>query len=309
MTKRIIITGGSGFIGQAVTQMLLQKDYEVIILSRNPDKHRADKNGKLRFAGWDAGSAAGWADLADGAAAIINLAGENIGSGYWTESRKKRILESRKNAGHAVTEAVKAAKRKPEAVIQASAVGAYGSRGDGVLDESAATGSGFLSRVTDAWEHSTRGVGEEGVRQVVVRLGIALGEGGLFIPRIKIPFLFFVGGHLGSGEQWISWIHRLDIAGGILFLLEQKTSEGVYNLTSPHPVKAKDFYAAIGKQLHRPSWLHIPAPVLKLIFGEMAEEMFLPSQRVVPRRLQEDGFGFQFGRLEKALSDIFSGDS
>ncbi len=302
--SRVIITGGTGFIGRPLSQRLVDKGYEVICLTRNASLAKEKWGNRVKFVDWNGRNAVGWGGYAEGASAIINLAGDNIAAGRWNERKKQRIIQSRLHAGEAVVKAVKSVKNKPGVVIQASAIGYYGNRGDELLDESSSTGEGFLAEVTRKWEASTQEVETEGVRHVVIRTGMVLGKDGGALVRFVQPFRFFLGGHVGAGEQWNSWIHIEDVVQSILFLMEKYDSCGIFNLTAPRPLKNKDFSSAIGEVLGRPSWLPIPGFLLKILFGELAEEMLLSGQRVCPKRLEDSGYGFIFPEAKKALEDV-----
>ena len=308
MSKRVIISGATGFIGNALCRELIGGGYEVVGLSRNPEMGKALLPGQVKVVKWDTKSSQGWADYADGAYAIVNLAGENIASGGWTRERKKRILQSRLDAGEAVVEAVEKAKHKPAVIIQASGIGYYGDSGDEILDETSSPGSGFLVEVAKQWEKTTKKVESFGVRQVIIRTGVVLGENGGFLSRVVLPYRFFVGGHMGNGKQWIPWIHVEDEVRAIRFLIEKKDLQGVFNLSSPHPLTSRDFSRTLGKVMKKPSWLPVPGFVLRLFFGEMASELILAGQRALPKRLQKSGFKFQYPDLESALSQILSHD-
>ena len=308
MSKRVIISGATGFIGNALCRELIGGGYEVVGLSRNPEMGKALLPGQVKVVKWDTKSSQGWADYADGAYAIVNLAGENIASGGWTRERKKRILQSRLDAGNAVVEAVEKAKYKPAVIIQASGIGYYGDSGDEILDETSSPGSGFLVEVAKQWEKTTEKVESFGVRQVIIRTGVVLGENGGFLSRVVLPYRFFVGGHMGNGKQWIPWIHVEDEVRAIRFLIEKKDLQGVFNLSSPHPLTSRDFSRTLGKVMKKPSWLPVPGFVLRLFFGEMASELILAGQRALPKRLQKSGFKFQYPDLESALSQILSHD-
>jgi uncharacterized protein (TIGR01777 family) len=302
---RVIILGATGFIGRALSQSLIKEGYEVVALSRNKIKGREILGEMVRIAEWDSKSAEGWEDLANDAYAVINLVGENLSSGRWTQKRKKSILESRLNAGRAVNMAIQRVQNKPKVVIQASAVGYYGSRSDEILDESSDPGEGFLSEVAVKWEDSTKEV-EPQVRRVIVRTSPVLGRGGGILSRLIQPFRFFLGGPPGSGKQWFSWIHLDDEVGAIRFLMEREDLQGVFNLTAPEQLMMKDFYHTLGKAMRRPSWLPIPGFVLRLFFGETAQETILSGQRVVPKRLMEAGYKFIYPKVEEALKEILS---
>ena len=234
---RVIVTGGTGFIGKALCALLVQKGYEVVVLSRSAGKMKTDGTTTVK---WDARSADNWGDYADGALAIVNLAGRNIAAQPWSEKVKKDLLQSRVQAGKAVLEAVESAANKPGVVIQGSAIGYYGSHKDKIFDESAARGSGFLASLTEQWEASTAAVEDRGVRRAIIRTGIVLGSDGGMLPRLLLPFRFFMGGTPGSGAQWFSWIHLHDEVMAICYLMENKELSGVFNLTAPEPVTLRE---------------------------------------------------------------------
>ena len=309
MTKdaimRVIITGATGFIGRALCKEL-HGSYEVIALSRDAESARQSLGDTAKVVQWDARTPTGWDREADGALAIVNLAGENVGSGRWNTARKTRILQSRLNATQAVVEAVKGLQNRPKVVIQASAVGYYGPRQDEQLDEDSTPGEGFLANVCRQVEHSVKEFEKLGVRCVVIRTGVVLGRGGGALPRLILPFQLYLGGHLGTGKQWFSWISLEDEVGAIRFLMENEQLRGVFNLTAPKPVTMKEFCQILGKVLNRPAWLNVPAFAARLALGEMADEMLLSGQRVLPARLPAAGFKFMHPDLEKALSDILN---
>ena len=300
---RIVITGGAGLIGRALAAELVASGYEVAILSRNPQRVGGLPPG-VRLEKWDGRTAQGWGYLADGAWAIVNLAGENLAGGRWTAAQKERIRQSRLRAGQAVVEAVRAAARKPAVVVQASGVGCYGPRGDEEVTEEAPPGADFLGRLAAEWEASTAPVEALGVRRAVIRSGVVLSLEGGALPRLALPFRFFLGGPLGSGRQWTPWIHIADEVGAIRFLLEHGEARGPYNLAAPHPVTNRELARALGRVLHRPAWLPVPAPALQALLGEMSA-VLLTGQRAVPKRLLEAGFVFRFPEIEAALQNLF----
>lgn len=301
---RIIVTGGTGFVGKVLCCKLSAAGYDVVVLSRDPAKARGQLGNRVTVVEWDAKSAAGWSEYLDGALGIVNLAGENIGSGYWTRAKKQRILNSRVDAGRAVSEAIERAANRPKVLVQVSAVGYYGDSGDDILDERSSNGAGFLADVTRQWEGSTAEVEAAGVRRAVVRLGVVLGRGGGVLARMTLPFRFFVGGHFGSGDQWFSWVHIEDVAEAIIFLIETDDLAGPFNLVGPDPVRARDFCRILGNTLNRPSWLPVPGLILRLALGEMARELLLAGQRVIPNRLLEAGYEFRYPELGSALQDL-----
>lgn len=306
MTKRILITGATGFVGRPLSIALAKAGYEVVALTRRRAETEKIFAGRVKFIEWDATSAGGWAELAEGALAIVNLAGDNIGAGRWNEKKKLRIVESRLNAGMAVVEAIRSAEHKPQVLIQASGVGYYGDRGDELLDENSSNGTGFLADVARQWEASVQEVTEMGVRLATIRLGVVLGPNGGVMSRLIPPFRFFAGGHPGSGRQWLPWIHIDDAIGVIRFLIESADCKGPFNVTSSEPTRSKDFYNLLGKSMHRPAFFPMPAFALKLVLGEMATELLLPSTKAIPKKLLEAGYEFIFSNTSSAFSDILN---
>ncbi len=299
---RVIITGGSGLIGRALTANLTNDGHEVIVLSRQPETG-ADLPTGAKATRWDGRSAAGWGHLADGAKAIINLAGENIASGRWTPERKRAIRNSRTNAGQAVVEAVEAAANKPSVVIQASAVGYYGPRNGQEVTEDTPAGDDFLAQICAEWEASTVPVEAKGVRRAIIRTGVVLSPDGGALPRMLLPFKLFAGGPLGSGRQWFPWIHLADEVAAIRYLIDHQTARGPFNLTAPTPLTNAEFGRVLGRVLGRPAVMPTPGFALRLAFGEMAT-VLLDGQQAVPRRLQELGFTFRFPEAEAALRNL-----
>ncbi|KHK04196.1 TIGR01777 family oxidoreductase [Desulfovibrio sp. TomC] len=302
---RVVILGGSGFIGRALTRSLVGDGHEVVVVSRRGGNR--PPAGGVVFAPFDGKSGQGWAHHLEGAFALVNLAGENIASGYWTKARKARILNSRVAAGRAVMDALGRVDAKPAALLQGSAVGYYGDRGEVLTVEDAPRGRGFLADVAGEWEASTAVASALGVRRVLLRTAVVLGRGGGALPRMLAPYRFFLGGPLGSGRQWFPWIHLDDEVRAIRFLLEREEAVGPYNLAAPEAVTQEDLAAAIGKALARPSRLRIPETVLRLALGQMAQELFLQGARIVPHELLRLGFSFRFPTLAAALDDILGG--
>ncbi len=300
---RIIITGGTGLIGRPLAAELAGAGHEVIVLSRNPARAAGLAPG-VQVVKWDGRTADGWGQLADGAGAIVNLAGEGIADSRWNEARKRSIRESRVQAGQAVVQAVQAAQQKPQVVVQASAVGYYGPRGPEIIDESAPAGNDFLAQVCVDWEASTAPVEALGVRRAIARTGIVLSLAGGALPKMLLPFKFFAGGKIGSGQQGFPWIHLNDEVAALRFLLENPQASGPFNLAAPNPPTNAEFVKAIGEAMGRPSAIPAPAFALKLGFGEMST-VLLDGQRTAPRRLLDLGFQFRFTDPVVALRDLF----
>lgn len=304
---RIVVAGGTGLIGQPLVEALAADGNDIVVLSRNPDRHVNRVPDRVTMARWDAVTVGKWATHIDGSDAVINFAGENLAGesffpGRWTEEKKHRIRESRVKAGKAIVEAIKNVENKPNVLIQASAVGYYGPSGDEIITESSHPGDDFLALVCIEWESTTADVESLGVRQVVTRTGLILSTEGGPLPRLLPVYRLFVGGYFGDGKQWWPWIHMEDEIRAIRFLLESETASGAYNLTAPNPVTNRDFGKTLGKVMGRPSIMPVPGFALHLMLGEVASTV-LVSQRVVPRSLEELGFTFQFEELEPALRD------
>jgi hypothetical protein len=304
---RVIITGGTGLIGTRLASSLIADGHEAVILSRNPARTKGTPAG-ARLEAWDAHTANGWGELAEGAGAIVNLAGLPLGgAGFlpprWTPALKQRILDSRRNAALACLEAIKRAQTKPAVLIQASAIGYYGVHGDEILDEKASPGSDFAAQTCVVWEESSAPVEALGVRRAVIRTGLVLDAAGGVFTRLALPFKLFAGGPFGDGQQWMSWIHLDDEISAIRLLIREKSAQGAFNLTAPNPVQNRDFARTLGKVMHRPAFMPAPSFAFRLAFGEVAT-LILDGQRVIPARLQEFGFQFKFETLEPALADI-----
>ena len=305
---RVVITGGTGLIGRALAANLAADGHEVIVLSRSPERAPHLPDG-VQVERWDARTAEGWGHLADGAAAIVNLAGASLaGEGFfptrWTPERLRLIRESRLHASRAVVEAVAQAEQKPRVVVQSSTVGYYGYHGDEILTEEAGPGDDWAARfVAQEWEPSTLPVEEMGVRRVVIRSGVVLSTEDGALPRLLLPFRLFAGGPMGSGKQWYSLIHIQDHARALRFLIETEEARGAFNLTSPNPVTNGALAKLIGRIMGRPAFIPVPGFAMRLAFGEVAD-VVLKGQRVVPKRLLDLGFEFRFPTAEAALEDL-----
>ena len=296
---RIAIAGGTGFIGEPLAARLA-KENDVAILTRNPSRVRAG-----RGVAWDPPEQDVWADVVAAADVVINLAGENIGQ-RWTKERKARLVTSRVDSTNALVEAMKSAPPRQRTFINASAIGYYGSRGDEILTESAPAADDFLGRVAKAWEEEAQAAEPLGVRVARLRIGMVLGKEGGALGRMLLPFRLGVGGRLGSGEQWMSWIHINDLVALIAFLMKESTVRGVFNATSPFPATNREFTRALAEAVHRPAIFPVPAFALKMMFGEMSE-VLLASQRAIPDAAQRAGFVFQHPDIFAALAQIAGG--
>lgn len=295
---KILITGGTGFIGKQLCRFLLDKNHTLTVLSRNPIKvpllcgesvQAIDKIDQLTSS--------------DSFDAIINLAGEGIADARWTETRKQILLDSRINTTKQLIAYIERADKKPEVLISGSAVGYYGNQGSEILNEKSTPREEFSHQLCAEWEAAALKAEKISVRVCIIRTGLVIGNDGGFLQRLLLPFKLGLGGPMSDGKQWMSWIHRTDFIAIIDTLLELKILQGIFNGTSPEPVTNAEFSQTLGKVLNRPAFLPVPAFVLKILLGEMAE-LLLGGQRVLPVQIEKTGFKFQFKTLEQALSDV-----
>jgi len=308
MSKRIVIAGGTGFIGLALTRSLTAAGYKVSILTRNPAESRILCSSEVNLISWHAIETTEGDSVLSGVFALINLAGQNIATGRWTTKRKKSLLDSRVNTGKILAGALEKVKDKPQVYIQASGIGYYGDKGEQIITEDSPMGGGFLAELCREWERIREPIEVQSIRCVIVRIAPVLGAGGGMLSKIIPSFRYFVGGCPGSGRQWFSWIHIYDLVSGLLFLLENQNLQGIFNLAAPEPLRAEDFYRLLSKKLHRPCYFPLPGFLLKLVLGEMADEMLLVSQRAEPRNLLKEGFKFNYPKAEIALANIIMKD-
>ena len=301
---RIVIAGATGLIGRRLTSDLLGNGHEVLALTRTAQRARGLLDHRAEIAEWDTQNLAGWAAHLDGADGVVNLAGESIAAGRWTESKKSEMIDSRLRTRSVIQKAIAAANRKPQVTVQASAVGYYGDRGEELLDEDSSGGDGFLANLARRWEGEDQREAQADLRLVTVRIGLVLSADGGILPRLVRPYRLFAGGTLGSGQRWFSWIHIADVAASIRYLIENPDCHGVYNLTSPNSMLMAEFSRLLGRILQRPSWISVPAVLLRMVFGEMADEALLSGQRVAPKRLLAAGYRFLFADPETALRQI-----
>jgi len=290
---KVAVTGATGLIGSALCRDLNKDGAEVLAVTRKP--------GVL----WDPERGFEAATLAslDGVDAVVHLAGESIAK-RWSAAQKERIRNSRVNGSRALVEGLKKLNRRPAALVSASAVGYYGDRGDEELDESSSPGAGFLPDVCKAWEAETARAAEAGMRVAQLRFGIVLSTRGGALGKMLLPFKLGLGGPVGSGRQWMSWVHIDDVVGAIRFALAQTSLKGPANVTAPRPERNAEFSRTLGKVLKRPAFLPAPGFALKLAFGEMAQALLLEGQKVLPRALERAGYAFKNRELEPALADV-----
>ncbi|TVQ65724.1 MAG: TIGR01777 family protein [Balneolaceae bacterium] len=298
-SKKILITGGTGFIGGYLGQELLREGHYLTILTRNPENYIEKQAKNHAYISWSQDIA----ERMEESDVVINLAGENLFGQRWSDSVKKRIYNSRIETTRKLVEQMRKADRKPELFISASAVGIYGDSGDTVLDEQSETGSDFLADVCEDWEKEALKAEGLGVRVALPRIGIVLEKDGGVVEKMRLPFLFFAGGAIGSGRQYVPWIHMRDLCRAILYPMHFTELSGAYNACSPAPETMSTLSSAMGRVLNRPSLFRVPELALKIALGEAAQPV-LGSLRVQPKKLLDSGFSFEFEDLEEALADI-----
>ncbi len=297
---KIVITGSHGLVGKALSKALVADSHEVFDLVRQKapagprDIEWHPNEGVINSAGLENFDA------------VVHLAGENIAEGRWTDEKKRRIYDSRVKGTQLLSNALASLANKPTTFLSASATGFYGSRGDEILDENAGAGSGFLAKVCRDWEQATKAAEEAGIRVVQLRFGPILAREGGMLDKMLTPFKLGLGGKVGSGQQYISWVAIDDVVEAIKLALTNDSLRGPLNITSPNSVRNEEFTKVLGHALNRPTAMSIPAFAARLAFGEMADEMLLVSQRVVPKKLEEAGFEFQYPELEGAFMKYIS---
>jgi uncharacterized protein (TIGR01777 family) len=290
---KVLIAGASGLVGSALIPALETEGATVNRLVRT-----SAGAGEIE---WHPNNDQIDAAALEGFEAMINLAGENIAAGRWTDEQKRKIHDSRVNGTHLLSEAIAKLQQKPKVFLCASATGIYGDRGDETLDEQSDSGGGFLAGVCREWEQATTPAVEAGVRTVNLRFGPILAREGGMLAKLLTPFKMGMGGRVGSGKQYISWVAIDDVVGAVKLALKDESIRGALNVVSPHPVTNEEFTKTLGHVLSRPTALAMPAFAVRLAFGEMADEMLLTSQRAIPKRLNDAGYEFEFPELEGAL--------
>ena len=297
---KIIIAGGSGFLGQRLTSFFTSQKHEVIILSRKP----SHLEGSVKHLQWSPTPEQTLEHLED-ADAFINLAGTSLNEGRWTDTQKQKIVQSRVKTTKEVLKIIDQLHTKPKVYINASAVGIYPISEKAVYDESSTIfANDFLGDTVQKWEHLAKKAEDFGVRSVQTRFGVILGKNGGALPMMALPYKFYAGGNLGSGMQWVSWVHIDDVVRAIDFAIQDCTIKGAVNVTSPNPIRMKQLGQTIGQVLHKPHWFPTPSPLLRVALGEKSI-MVLEGQRVLPTKLLEHGFEFNYPKIKDALVNLF----
>ncbi|MDF5706337.1 MAG: TIGR01777 family oxidoreductase [Nostoc sp. S4] len=304
---KVAVTGATGFVGNRLIQRLHQEGHRILVLTRNTAfaqkvfPSQAFPNLEIVAYTTQSGSWQSAIALCDG---VVNLAGEPISEGRWTPERKQEILNSRKLGTQKIVQAIVNANPKPTVLVNASAIGYYGTSQTASFDETSLSGNDFLAQVCQAWEAEAAKVKDGGVRLVILRFGIILGNGGALAKMIP-PFQLFAGGPIGSGRQWFSWIHVDDLVNLIMEALTKPEIEGVYNATAPNPVRMADLSQTLGQVMHRPSWLPVPGFAIEALLGDGAI-VVLEGQKVLPKRTLETGFEYRYPNLQSALTEILT---
>jgi uncharacterized protein (TIGR01777 family) len=295
---KVLITGASGLIGTALQKSFAEKGYMMLLAGRGEPKTANEIQ-------WDVekGFAENDLERIEGLDAVIHLAGENISALRWTEEKKKAIRDSRVYGTHTIVETISTLKEKPKVFISASAIGFYGDRADEQLTETSRPGDTFLASVCKEWETESRRAEDSGVRTVLLRNGIVLSKDGGALATMLTPFKFGVGGVVGRGQQWMSWVSLDDVVRIVNYAFENEHLRGAVNVVSPHPVTNEEFTKTLGEVLYRPTILPLPEFAVNLVFGEMGDALLIDSTRTIPKRLEEAGFEFRFPNLKSALEN------
>lgn len=295
----ILLTGGTGFIGSYLSLKLLKEGHALTIITRSPLKYNAEAAHNRRYVSWDSDLSThmDWADV------VINMVGENLFGKRWTEAVKERLYSSRIDNTKKLVKAIEDTENRPNLMISASAVGYYGDTGDRVVDEDDPSGDDFLAQLCDAWEKAAHPVRDLGVRLATPRLGVVLEDDGGALNQMVLPFKLFAGGPIGSGEQYLPWVHMKDLCDALAFPIRNETFSGPYNIAAPHPATMNELAREIGRQLNRPSWLRVPEFAVRLALGEAADPVLF-SINVDSRKLRDAGFDFEYTHVDEALADI-----
>ncbi len=295
----IVVAGGTGLVGKRLVGRLVHRGDRVTILTRSA----STESGTVTHVRWNGKDQGPWTSSIEEADAVVNLSGASVAGWPWTKNRRRAIIASRVDATRAIVEALRKSSRRERVLVNASGVGYYGNVDDGRVTESHPPGNDFLANVCRQWEDEAMKASENGVRVAMLRTGMVLDLRGGALARLVLPFRFFIGGPLGTGRQWVPWIHHDDMVGAILHLIATPGVSGPVNIVSPEAATMREFCEALGRALHRPSWIRIPAPMLTLALGEMAS-IILTGQHAVPDKLTTSGYRFVYPDLREALTDV-----
>lgn len=306
-----MVTGGTGFVGRALCHALVARGDDVVVLTRGPARdltHACGKcghGGKIALTSWTPEEPGAWAEVIDGADAVVNLAGASVAEGRWTDERKQVLRSSRIVSTTLLAEAIAKAKRKPSVLVSASGIGHYGEKtGDAIVDESSPAGDDFLAKLTVDWEAATRAASDAGARVVIPRLGVVLGMRGGAYGKLRPIFLAFAGGPLGDGKQYFPWVHLRDAVRALEAMIDRSDLVGTYNVVGPEPVNMNTFATELAASLHRPCLFRVPPFAVKMAMGAEAASTVLTGQRAIPKRLVDAGFAFVFPDVSSALADL-----
>ena len=302
---KIVIAGGTGFIGRHVSQFLIHSGHSVILLSRHTGEGKSLVNIHARHIQWDGCIQGPWAQECEGADVAINLSGAPIADSRWTKKRKQELIDSRVQSTKALLQAISSWRNKPHTFMTASGIGFYGDRGGEVVNESSTPGEGFLRELCQVWEGAAMEGEALGLRVIPIRIGMVLGPDGGALSKMTLPFRLFLGGPILPGSQFVSWIHREDLARLILFLITHSSVKGPVNAVAPEAVTMQDFCTTLGKAMNRPSWFPVPEFMLRIALGELAT-MLTTGQRVHPLKALEAGFSYSYATLQTALDSLFA---
>ncbi len=305
MSKRIVVTGATGLIGRKLVRALIQRGDSVIVFSRDAEKAKSFFPKAMESVEWNYRHPEQWRYKIENSDAVVHLAGVNLFAKRWNDEFKRIVLESREVSTKNLVEAIKSCTNKPEVFVSASGIGYYGDCGETVLNENSAKGNDFLANVCEVWENESVNVEESGVRSVQIRTGLVLSTEDGALKQMLPPFRFFIGGYLGNGKQWASWLHIDDIVEIYLHAIDNSNLTGSFNASSPNPIRMKEFAQTLARVLQRPSLFPVPKFILRLVVGE-ASEVVLASQRIDVKKLVESGYKFKFEILEDALRDLLN---
>ncbi len=306
---KVAITGATGFVGSSLVEKLHSQGHKILVLTRNANKaqqvFRASAFPNVEIVAYTPTESGKWQNAISGCDVVVNLAGEPIAEQRWTTTQKQKILNSRQLGTQKIVEAIGKADEKPQVLVNASAIGYYGTSETATFTETSSPGNDFLAQVCQAWEGEAQKVTELGVRLVIIRLGIVLGDEGGALAKMIPPFQIFAGGPLGSGNQWFSWIHRDDVVNLIIESIQRPDIEGTINGTAPNPVRMSQLCQVLGQVMNRPSWLPVPSFALEMLLGDGAK-VVLEGQQVLPQKTESLGFKYQYPQIKSALEEIIN---